>query len=120
MSLKVKIGSAVAALALVGAVGVAPANASTGATVKSTVKTTFDAAKACVQGSGTIRTKANCVVGTVKSAVSSIITKVPSIGNIINMIKSKLGSIKLPSLGGFNLSNLGGLNLSGLLGGLRA
>ena len=128
MSLKVKIGSAVAALALVGAVGVAPANASTGTAVKTTVKTTFDAAKACVQASGTIRTTANCVVGTVKTAVSGISAKIPSLSNIINLIKSKLGSIKLPSLGGLNLSklgglnlsNLGGLNLSNLLGGLRA
>lgn len=120
MSLKVKIGSAVAALALVGAVGVAPANASTGTTVKTTVKTTFDAAKACVQGAGTIRTKANCVVGAVKTGISSIVAGIPSLSNIINLIKSKLGSISLPSLGGFNLSNLGGLNLSNLLGGLRA
>ena len=120
MSLKVKIGSAVAALALVGAAGAAPASASTGAEVKATVKTTFNAAKACVQGSGTIRAKANCVVGTVKTAVSGIAAKIPSLGNIINMIKSKLSSIKLPSLGGLNLSNLGGLNLSNLLGGLRA
>ena len=117
MSLKVKIGSAVAALALVGAVGVAPANASTGTAVKTTVKTTFDAAKACVQATGTVKTKANCVIGAVKTGVSSIIASIPSLSNIINMIKSKLGSI---SLGGFSLSNLGGLNLSNLLGGLRA
>ena len=80
----------------------------------------MNAAKACIQGTGTIKTKANCVVDTVKSAVSSIVAKIPSLNNILNMIKSKLGSIKLPSLGGFSLSNLGGLNLSGLLGGLRA
>jgi hypothetical protein len=111
MSLKVKIGSAVAALALVGAVGVAPANASTGATVNATVS----AAKACVQGTGTIKSKATCVVDTVKSAVSSIAAKIPSISNIINTIKSKVSTIKLPSIGGFNISNLlGGLNLSAL------
>jgi hypothetical protein len=97
MSLKVKIGSAVAALALVGAVGVAPANASTGATVQTTV----NAAKACIQGSGTIKSKATCVVNTVKSAVSSI--------------KNAVSGIKLPSIGGLNLSNLiGGLNLGSL------
>jgi hypothetical protein len=111
MSLKVKIGSAVAALALVGAVGVAPANASTGATVQTTV----NAAKACIQGSGTIKSKATCVVNTVKSAVSSIVTKIPSLGNIVNTIKNAVSGIKLPSLGGFNLSNLiGGLNLGSL------
>lgn len=111
MSLKVKIGSAVAALALVGAVGVAPANASTGATVNATVS----AAKACVQGTGTFKSKATCVVNTVKSAVSSVIARVPSIGSLFNTIKNKVSSIKLPSLGGFNISNLiGGLNLSAL------
>lgn len=111
MSLKVKIGSAVAALALVGAVGVSPANASTGATVNATVS----AAKACVQGSGTIKSKATCVVNTVKSAVSSIVARIPSVGSLFNTIKSKVSSIKLPSIGGFNISSLlGGLNLSAL------
>ena len=47
MSLKVKIGSAVAALALVGAVGVSPANASTGATVNATVTQAWTATAAC-------------------------------------------------------------------------
>lgn len=123
MSLKVKIGSAVAALALVGAAGAAPASASTGeevkATVKTTFKSTFDAAKACVQSTGTIRTKANCVVGTVKTAISTITAKIPSLGNIINMIKTKISGLKLPSFGGFKLSNFGGFNLSNLLAGLK-
>ena len=111
MSLKVKIGSAVATLALVGAVGVAPANASTGATVQTTVT----AAKACVQGSGTIRSKATCVVNTVKSAVSSIVANLPSVGNIVNTIKNRIGGINLPSIGGLNLSSLlNGLNLGSL------
>ena len=111
MSLKVKIGSAVAALALVGAVGVAPANASTGATIQTTVS----AAKTCIQAPGTIRSKATCVVNTVKSAVSSIVANLPSVGSIVNTIKNRIGNIALPNIGGLNLSGLlGGLNLGSL------
>lgn len=111
MSLKVKFGSAIAALALVGAVGVAPANASTGETVQSTI----GAAKTCIQGSGSIKTKANCVVNTVKSAISSLAGGIPSLGNIVNTIKNAISGIKLPSIGGLNLSSLiGGLNLGSL------
>jgi hypothetical protein len=55
------------------------------------------------------------VVNTVKSAVSSIVANIPSLGNIVNTIKNAVSGIKLPSIGGLNLSNLiGGLNLGSL------
>lgn len=114
MSLKVKFGSAVAALAIVGAVSVAPANAAD----FSGFKTTIGAAKTCIQGSGSIKTKANCVINTVTSAVSSYTGGSFSLSNIVNTIKSALSGFSLSSLGGLNLSNLSsllsGLNLSSL------